>query len=431
MNVALVHDWLNQSGGAEVVLGVLHAMFPEAPVYTTIADPERVPLAAGLDLRRSWMDRLPGIHARHQPYLPLYPLAWQSTRLQGYDLVISNKSGFCHGVDPGGAPHLCYCLTPTRFVWEPEDYLAYERVPAAGRLALRLALPALRRWDRRAAGRVDRFVAISQVVRERIRACYGRESQVIFPPVEIERFRNLGLPDDRGSSLRPSDAEVSGSRVSGAAALEAQVPGTAFSSAGASGLAGGDYYLVLARLVPYKRIDLAVEACRRLGRRLVVLGEGRDRARLEGLAGPGTLFTGRLPQAEVDRLVAGCRALIWPGVEDFGLAPVEAMAAGRPVIARRAGGVLDTVLEGRTGLFFEGADPEALAAAILQSEGMAWQPERIRAQAARFGRAVFEERLRASVEGLLAEGRRGRASSLGRASSADVGGLAGPAGGRD
>lgn len=419
MKVALVHDWLNQSGGAEVVLGVLHAMFPEAPVYTSIADPERVPLAAGLDLRPSWMDRLPGIHARHQPYLPLYPLAWQSTRLKGYDLVISNKSGFCHGVDPGGAPQLCYCLTPTRFVWEPEDYLAFERVPAAGRLALRLALPALRRWDRRAAGRVDRFVAISQVVRERIRACYGRESQVIFPPVEIERFRGLEVPDPG---------------ISGVAASEAGVPGAAFAGAGASDPADAGYYLVLARLVPYKRIDLAVEACRRLGRRLVVVGEGRDRARLEGLAGPGTLFTGRLPQAEVDRLLAGCRALIWPGVEDFGLAPVEAMAAGRPVIARRAGGVLDTVLEGRTGLFFDGADAQALAAAILQAEGIAWQPERIRAQAARFGRPVFEERLRASIEGLLAEGRRGRAASLHRASSAGTGGtggVAGPAGGRD
>ncbi len=155
-NVALVHDWLNQAGGAEVVLAVLHDVFPTAPVYTTIHDPERVP-APGWDVRVSWMNRLPGIQRQHQPYLPLYPLAWENTVLSGYDLVLSNKSGFCHGVRCGDALHVCYCLTPTRYVWELDAYLRYEATPPGGRLALRALMPALRRWDRAAAGRSARL----------------------------------------------------------------------------------------------------------------------------------------------------------------------------------------------------------------------------------------------------------------------------------
>ncbi len=362
MRLALVHDWLNQAGGAEVVLEALHGMFPEAPVYTAIADPTRVPAIAGWDLRASWMDRLPGIHAHHQPYLPLYPAAWRTTRLRGYDLVLSNKSGFCHGVDAGSAVHVCYCLTPTRYVWEPDEYLAHEDAPPGTRAALGTLLPTLRQWEIAAAARVDHFVAISSVVRDRIAACYGRDAVVIYPPVELD-------------PLKLSD-EV------------------------------GDFYLILARLVPYKRIDLAVEAFNRLGRPLVVVGEGRDRARLESLAGPTIDFRGRLPQAEVAELLARCRALIWPGVEDFGLAPVEAMASGRPVIARRAGGVLDTVVEGRTGLFFDTPDPDALAAAVLRADEIYWDPLAIQAQARRFGRPVFEALLRDFLADAVQAGKR-------------------------
>jgi glycosyltransferase involved in cell wall biosynthesis len=355
VRTALVHDWLNQDGGAEAVLGVLHDLLPSAPIYTTIFDPRRVPLAAepGWDVRVSPLDRLPGIHGHHQPYLPLYPLAWSATRLrQGgkdFDLVLSNKSGFCHGVRAGRAVHVCYCLTPTRFVWDLEDYLAHERVPAAGRLAVRAALPALRRWDRAAAQGVDHFIAISRVVADRVREAYGRESTVIHPPVEVAAVPQGG------------EAE--------------------------------DFWLVLARLIPYKRIDLAVQAFSRLGRKLVVVGDGRDRERLQHMAGPTIEFRGRLPRTEVLSLLSRCRGLVWPGIEDFGLAPVEAMAAGRPVVARRGGGVLDTVEEGISGMFFEGADPNALAAAVEEAEARTWQPRAIRAQAERFSRPVFEQRL--------------------------------------
>jgi glycosyltransferase involved in cell wall biosynthesis len=368
--IALAHDWLNQEGGAEVVLQVLHEMFPAAPIYTTIADTSRVPEAKAWDIRSTWMDRLPGIHANHQPYLPIYPLAWSSQRLEGYDLVLSNKSGFCHGLRAPGATHVCYCLTPTRYVWQPEDYLAHEAGPKAKRLLLRALLPALRRWDYAAAQRVDHFIGISSVVQARILRYYDRESEVIFPPVDIERFQPVAEPED--------------------------------------------FHLILARLVPYKRIDLAVQAFNRLGKRLVVVGDGRDRPRLEAMAGPHIEFRGRLPQDEVDRLLARCQALIWPGIEDYGLVPVEAMASGRPVIARRAGGVLDTIVEGETGLFF-GAEHreelgqvesdealiEALVEAVGRGEAMEWSAERNRARAERFGRAAFEDQLRRSLESAL------------------------------
>lgn len=356
--LALVHDWLNQAGGAEVVLAVLHQMFPAAPIYTTVYDPRRV-AGDGWAVRASWMDRLPGIHGHHQPYLPLYPLAWESTRLKGYALVVSNKSGFCHGVRAGSATHVCYCLTPTRYVWEPEDYLRHEVLPPGGRLALAASLPVLRRWDRAAARRVHHFVAISTVVRDRIRQFYDRDSTVIFPPAEVGPFVAAPPPED--------------------------------------------YYLILARLVPYKRIDLAVEAFSRLGRRLLVVGAGRDRERLEALAGPTVSFLGRQPRGEVQSLLARCRALVWPGVEDFGLAPVEAMAAGRPVIARRAGGVLDTVVEGVTGVFFDEEDPAALAAAVIRADAIAWQPGAIHRHAAGYGRAVFEARFGAFLAAALAD----------------------------
>ncbi len=353
----LAHDWLNQDGGAEVVLDQLMALFPQAPVYTSLWDRQRLGRLAGRDIRPGWMDRLPGIHRHHQRYLPLYPLDWGSRRLPPADLLLSNKSGFCHGARAPGAVHVCYCLTPTRYVWEPEDYLEHEPVGAAARLALTLLLPALRRWDRRAAQGVDHFLAISSLVQERIRRYYGRESRLLYPPTDLSRF--AGPPPPLG-----------------------------------------EHYLVLARLAPYKRIDLAVRAFTQLGRPLLVVGDGRDRARLEGLAGPTVRFTGRLPQDEVDRLLGSCRALIWPGVEDFGLVPVEAMAAGRPVIARRAGGVLDTVVAGETGLFFDEAEPAALAAAVRAADAVDWQPERIRAQAARFGVEPFRRGLLAFLADL-------------------------------
>ena len=352
LRVAIVHDWLNQAGGAEIVLHALKAIFPDAPVYTSMYWPAAVPDMGGWDIRVSFMDRLPAIHRHHQYYLPLYPLAFERFDFSDYDLVLSNKSGFCHGViTPAGTPHVCYCLAPTRYLWQTEEYLARERVSAAGQAGLRLILPWLRRWDRRSARtRVDAFAAISTEIQHRIQRFYQRRSTVIYPPVDTQRFQ-------------PS---ANGTR---------------------------DYYLILSRLIPYKRIDLAVKAFTELGRRLLIIGDGRDRPSLEAMAGPNVRFLGRQPDDVVKDHLAHCQALIWPGLEDFGLVPVEAQASGRPVIAFAGGGVLDTVIDGVTGTFFYEQTSEALAEAVAGFDPTDYDPHTIRQHALQFDVKWFRANL--------------------------------------
>jgi glycosyltransferase involved in cell wall biosynthesis len=362
--VAIVHDWLNQLGGAEAVLETLVAMFPGSPVFTTLYWRAGMPPHyRDWDIRCTWLDRAPGIYRHHQVYLPLYPLAVRSMDVRGYPVVISNKSGFCHGVrTTRDQVHIDYCLTPTRYVWDYAGYVQREGLGTAARLALWPVIRWLRRWDRRAADGVDHFVAISAEVRARIRRFYGRDAHIIHPPVHTERYRP-------------------------------------------SGEAPGDYYLVVSRLIPYKRIDLAVQACGALRRRLVVVGDGRDRAALERLAGPTVQFTGRLPDAEVAALMAGCRAFLFPGCEDFGIAPVEAQAAGRPVIAFGGGGALDTVVDGETGVLFPEQSVEALIAAIQRLEARDWDAARIHRHAQQFSVARFERELRAFIAERVGSGR--------------------------
>ncbi len=350
--VALVHDWLNQMGGAEDVLETLVDIFPGTPVYTSIYDRERMPATyRRWDIRTTWMDRLPGVHHHHQPYLPLYPLAFAQLDLSGYDLVLSNKSGFCHGVRKGRARHVCYCLAPTRYVWDFDGYAAREALPPMVKAALRPLVALLRRWDYQAAQRVDHMIAISSQIQARIRRFYGRESVVIYPPVDTAQFQPVARPDD--------------------------------------------YYLIVSRLIPYRRIDLAVRAFNQLGLPLLVAGSGRDREALEALAGPTVRFLGYVPDEQLPELMAHCRAYVLPGEEDFGIAPLQAQAAGRPVIAFRAGGALDTVLEGRTGVFFDEPTPEALAAAVRAFAVDEVDPQACVRNAARFDKGVFRDKLEA------------------------------------
>jgi len=362
--IAIVADYLNQRGGAEWVVAVLHELFPDAPIYTTIADPVRLwPGLRGADIRVSWMQRLPGVLRRFKYYLPFYYLAVESMRLQEYDLVVSSSCAFGLGARARvDATHICYCHTPARFVWNYAAYVEKEALGPAARAVLPWMIGAVRRRDVAMARRPNYFVANSSAVANRIRIYYGREAVVIPPPVDINRFTPTEAP--------------------------------------------GDYYLVVSRLNPYKRIDLAVAAFNALRRPLLVVGEGPDRARLERMAGPTIRFAGWLGDAEVARAYAGCRALVFPGEEDFGIAPVEAGAAGRPVVAYQGGGALDTVLEGETGVFFREPTVEALTDAVARLERQPWSAARIRANAEHFGVDRFKGRFgRFVMERLAAGGR--------------------------
>lgn len=366
VRLALVHDWLNQMGGAENVLEELVDLFPGAPVYTSMYDPARMPDAyQGWEIRTTFMQRLPGYSSHHQAYLPVYPLAFDRMDLSGYDLVLSNKSGFCHGVrtqnGSRSALHICYCLTPTRFLWLYEQYREREQIGGLVNAGLQPLLALLRRWDYAAAQRVDHFVAISTAVQGRIRAIYGRESVVIHPPVDTERY----TPDPA-------------------------VP-------------VGDYYLIVSRLIPYKRIDLAVAAFRHLpAQKLVIVGDGRDRAALEAAATPNVTFLGRQSQAKLLELMRGCKAFLFPGLEDFGIAPVEAMAAGRPVVAFGGGGALDTVLPGVTGEHFAEQSVESLREVLEGFDPAAYDSAVCRRQAEQFGRQIFRGKLLQFVAQVMA-----------------------------
>ncbi len=359
--VALVHDWLNQLGGAENVLEEMLRLFPGAPVYTSIYAADRMPAAyRDWTIHTTFMQHLPGVADHHQRYMPLYAPAFARFDLSSYDLVISNKSGFAHGARTTNgsrrALHICYCLTPTRFLWLYDQYRQREQIGGALDLALRPLLACLRRWDWQAAQLVDHFLAISTEVQERIQAIYGRPSQIVFPPVNTDYF----TPDP----LAPV----------------------------------GDFYLIVSRLIPYKRIDLAVEAFRRLPHeKLVVVGDGRDRAALQAAAGPNVTFLGRQSQGEVRRLMQRCKAFLFPGLEDFGIAPVEAMSTGRPVIAFAGGGSRDTVLPGRTGELFAAQTVDCLADTLRHFAAHAYDPAGCRAHAETFSAAAFRRNLAAAV----------------------------------
>ncbi|HET7036116.1 MAG TPA: glycosyltransferase [Thermomicrobiaceae bacterium] len=375
--VALVHDYLNQYGGAERVLEVFHELYPSAPVYTSIYAPELMPPAyRAWDVRASFMQRLPGIHRHHQPYLPLYPLAFRRLRLADVDLVLSDSSAFAKGARvPPSAVHVCYVHSPMRFAWDFARYADRERFTGTLRRALPPLLAGLRRWDIASAGGVDYLIANSSAVARRIAAYWGREASVIYPPVETEA----------AEPVAPGEVE--------------------------------DYFLLVSRLVPYKRFDVVVDAFNALGLPLKVVGEGRARAELERRAGPTVQFLGAVSDAEKYRLYARCQAALFPAEDDFGIAQVEVQAAGRPAIALAAGGALDTVVDGQTGVLFPEQTPEAIVAAVRRMQSLSFAPEPIARHAARFSRARFAREIATFVSSCLEAGPiRGRALAEARPS---------------
>lgn len=349
--IALVHDYFVQMGGAERVVEAMHDSFPSSPLYTTVALPQMLPgTLRAADIRTSALQRLPAMERRFRHYFMLYPFAVENFDLSQYDLIFSSSSGYAKGVRrKRNTIHVCYCHTPMRWVWRYDDYVKRERFGAGVRSLLPMALWGLKKWDLRAAQQPNYYIANSRLVAERIRQIYGREAFVIPPPIEVNRFH------------MSNDIE--------------------------------DYYLVLSRLMPYKRIDLAIEACKRMNRRLVIIGDGPDRARLEKLGDNRIEFLGRQPDAIVNYYAARCRALLFPGEEDFGMAPLEANAAGRPVIAYRGGGAVETVEEGKTGVFFDQPTSRALCTAIEQFESMVWSQILLRRHAEKFDRNVFAFRV--------------------------------------
>lgn len=352
MKLTLVHDWLNQIGGAEDVLAFLVEMYPQHPIYTSIYAPEIMPeFYKNWDIRTLWMNRLPAIHRHHQPYLPLYPVAWGGLDLSEYDVILSNKSGFCHGVQYGEKTmHICYCLAPTRYVWQMDAYLEREGLGSVVKAGLRPMISLMKKWDYAAAQRVTHFIAISTEIQQRIKTYYDRDSIIIYPPVDIRRFT---VPD-----VEPED-----------------------------------YFLIVSRLIPYKRIDLAVQAATRLGVKLKIGGKGRDMDRLKELAGPTVEFLGYVPDDELPQLMAKCKAFIFPGLEDFGITPVQAQAAGRPVIAYAGGGALDTVIPGKTGEHFQELTIESLMNVMGDFDASAYSPVELRQHAAKFDVSVFKQQL--------------------------------------
>jgi glycosyltransferase involved in cell wall biosynthesis len=350
---ALVHDFFAAEGGGEAVAIEFARMLPDARVYTSFFNAARFGDRIDPDRVRAWpLQHVPGAEARFRSLLPLYPVWFSLLDLRSHDFVLSSSVAFSKAVRTHrGAIHVSYVYTPMRYAWDLDTYLAGSSYSLPSRLAARTLRPFLRSWDKSTGQRPTHVVAISQTVQERIRRLWGRDSEVIYPPVATGEIR-LGTVDD-------------------------------------------GFLFVAARLLAYRRIDLAVRAATALGRELVVVGDGPEAARLRAMAGPSVRFLGHVDRARLVDLFGRCHAYLVPGVEDFGIAPVEAMAAGKPVVAFRAGGATETVVEGSTGVFFDEPSAGALSRAIADVDRIAFDPAFIRARAEQFDVSVFRERFAA------------------------------------
>lgn len=363
MKVAIIHYWWLSNRGGEAVCAALAELFPDADLYLHVCNEEVVRQALPDNFRGSirttFIARLPGARKHYQKYLPFMPLALEQLDLSAYDLILSSESGPAKGViTRPDATHICYCHSPMRYVWD----MYHEYLATAGRL-VRTLFPLvahwLRVWDRQSADRVDHFIANSSFVASRIHKFYRREAEVIFPPVNTGEF---SPQEDRG-----------------------------------------DFYLCLGQLVAYKRADLAVEAFNELGLPLIVVGEGELFERLQKTAKANVTLMGRQPFAVIQDLLQRCKGLIFPGMEDFGIVPVEAMAAGAPVIAYAKGGALETVIHGRTGILFNEQSREALIQAVRQLEAgiFHFSPQLLHEHAATFAKPLFKQRIKTFIDEAL------------------------------
>jgi glycosyltransferase involved in cell wall biosynthesis len=357
MKIAIVHDYLNQRGGAERVLECFMDLFPEAPIYTIVSDlsvmPERIQKA---DIRHSFIQSIPFSRKHYKKMIGLFPLAVEQFDLREFDVILSSSSAFAKGVltNPHQV-HICYCYTPMRYVWDLyHQYIKEDIKNPIYRWILPFVLHRIRIWDQVSAARVDHFIADSAAIARRIRKYYRREAEVIYPPVNLDRFHLSNTSED--------------------------------------------FYLIVSRLIPYKRIDLAIEAFNRLKLPLVIIGDGYDRDRLQAMAGPTVQLLGYQPDVVAADYYSRCKAFILPGEEDFGITPLEAQASGKPVIAYGRGGALETVIDGVTGVFFHEPTADSLISAIRRLEGLSIRSEDCRRQAMNFTEEAFKAKILAFIQ---------------------------------
>lgn len=364
MKVAFVYDRINKWGGAERVLLALHKIFPSAPLYTSVYDKESASWADVFTVKTSWLQNIPLAKKRHDLFAPLMPMAFESMNFDSYDLVISITSEAAKGIiTKPKTKHICYCLTPTRYLWSGyEEYFKNE-------FKKRSALPIidyLRRWDKTASKRPDLFIAISQEVKNRIEKYYKRDAAIIYPPVDLDQKKIK----HNGKVMLLAFNDV-------------------------------PYFLVVSRLVPYKRIDLAVKACTALNIPLYIIGVGSQLNKLKQMAGPTIRFQGNVSDEELVEYYKHCEALLFPGNEDFGITIVEAQKFGKPVIAYRSGGALETIIENKTGLFFDTQETKSLVNSLQQFKKMKFKKSDCVRNAGKFGFEFFKKQFLETIQSVL------------------------------
>lgn len=357
MKIALVYDRVNKWGGAERVLLALHELFPEAPLFTSVYNPQTAGWASVFDIRTSFLERFPFAKHSHESYAPLMPLAFESFSFDEYDLVISVTSEAAKGIiTKPHTKHICYCLTPTRYLWSGYDMYFHNQ---ALKYSAQPVISYLREWDLVAATRPDVYVAISGEVQKRIKTYYNRDASIIYPPLTLNS-QHVTRNTKHGNK--------------------------------------NDYFLIVSRLVPYKRIDIAIEACNRLGLPLKIIGSGVEENQLKKLAGKTVEFLGHLTDSEVVDYYSNCRAFLFPGFEDFGLTMAEAQSFGKPVIAYKKGGALEIIVEGKTGLFFTPQTTAALLKTLHQFDKLQVNPDDCIQQSEKFSKDRFKKAFRSLIQ---------------------------------
>ncbi len=389
MRLALVYDRVNKWGGAERVLLALHEIWPDAPIYTAVYNPRTASWAKVFKVKSSFLQHLPFAKSKHELYPMLTPSAFESFDFSSFDVVLSVTSAEAKGIiTKPGTLHICYCLTPTRYLWS--GYSEYFEEPGMGRfnplarMLMKVFTPPLRNWDLKAAKRPNFYIAISENVRKRIRKYYQRDAEVIYPPIDMEKFQPKTTSGVAGLSGRASHDSPDGEGNK------------------------KDYFLIVSRLVPYKKIDYAITAFNKLGLKLKIVGNGIDEDRLKRLAGNNIEFLGEISDEKLLRYYQNCQALIFPQEEDFGLTPIEAQACGKLVIAFNGGGVKESVIPRRTGELYDSQTEDSLISVLRKFAQSHYLFVDCRKNARRFSKEIFKKKMRKTIENLWENWRKGK-----------------------